>query len=404
VHPGEVEKNSHRIVLVSGGIKLGGAATFLLNLGGELVRREIPVQVVSLEHENPFASDFALARIPLHVEDERKAIFEDRIASALQVIRHFKPTVVVACLGPSSYEILRYIPKSVTRLGMLQSDSPDSYPVVATYAPFFDGVIGVSRKIQDNFRADPVLGRVPTHYLPYGVPLPKENLRPAREQSEPIRILYFGRLCRPQKRVHLFAEIFRQLKAARLPFQWTIAGDGPERLWLEKEMISSSPMSVVQFPGAIDYRGVPRLLDSHDVFLLTSDHEGLPLSLLEAMGHGVVPIVSDLESGIREVVDATNGVLVPVDDLDGYVRAIAYFDKHRDELAAKSTAAAERVRVEFSVEAMADRWLKVLGKGADGTVVWPYRFDVRGPLTDSKQWKYSAAARPLRRLLKLIFV
>ena len=162
-------------------------------------------------------------------------------------------------------------------------------------------------------------------------------------------------------------------------------------------------MSVIQFPGAIDYRDVPPLLDAHDVFLLTSDHEGLPLSLLEAMGHGVVPVVSDLESGIREVVDQSNGVLVPVDDLEGYARAIVHLDKHRDELVAKSAAARERVR-EFSIEAMTDRWLTLLSEHTGGTVEWPSNFLVHGPLTDRRQWKYSVAARPLRRLLKLISV
>ena len=401
---GEVKELNHRIALVSGGIKLGGAATFLLNLAGELVQRRVPVLVVSLEHKNPHASDFELLGIPLHVEDERTAVFEDRLSSALEVVRRFEPTVVVSCLGPSSYEILRYIPKPVTRLGMVQSDSPDIYACLAAYAPFLDGTIGVSRQIQANLRAHPALERMPAYYLPYGVTLPQQNVRPTRGRGEPIRILYLGRLCRPQKRVHHFPEILRQLNAAHLPFQWTIAGDGPERSWLEKEMISSPPMSVVHFTGAINYQRVPSLLDSHDVCLLVSDHEGLPLSLLEAMGNGLVPVVSDLESGIREVVDQSNGVPVPVDDLEGYARAIAYLDNHRDELAAKSAAARERVRVEFSAEAMADRWLKVLAKDADGTVKWPRRFHVRGPLTDRKQWKYSAAGQLLRRLLKLISV
>src|SRR4051812_16682232 len=112
-----MKDNGNRIVLVSGGIGLGGATTFLLNLAGELIRRGVPVLVISLEHENPYEHDFERLRIPLHVEDERRDIFEDRIASALEIIRNFRSSAVISCLGPSSYEVLRYLPKGVTRLG-----------------------------------------------------------------------------------------------------------------------------------------------------------------------------------------------------------------------------------------------------------------------------------------------
>ena len=67
------------------------------------------------------------------------------MSSAFRVIRDFNPSAVVSCLGPSSYEILRYVPESVMRLGMLQSDYPGSYPVLAVYAPYFDGTVGVSQ-------------------------------------------------------------------------------------------------------------------------------------------------------------------------------------------------------------------------------------------------------------------
>ena len=397
---GEVEELNHRIALVSGGIKLGGAATFCLNLAGELVQRGVPVLVVSLEHENPHASDFELLDVPLHVEDERTTIFEDRLSSALDVVRRFEPTAVVSCLGPSSYEILRYIPEPVTRLGMVQSDSPDIYACLAVYAPFLDGTIGVSRQIQANLRAHPALERMPAYYLPYGVTLPQHHVRRPRGRGEPIRILYLGRLCRPQKRVHLFPEIFRRLNAAHLPFQWTIAGDGPERSWLEKEMISSPPVCVVHFTGAINYQRVPSLLDSHDVFLLISDHEGLPLSLLEAMGHGLVPVLSDLESGIRELVNENNGLLVSIDDVEGYARAIVHLDKHRDELAKKSAAARDRVWPEFSAQAMADRWLAILRPESGAAVQWPHKFRISAPLTAPNKLRHILPVRWLRRFSK----
>src|SRR5436190_7692326 len=51
-----------RLAFVSG-LVFGGSTTFLCNLTGEIVRRGVPVLVVSPEHENPLASDFQAAGV-----------------------------------------------------------------------------------------------------------------------------------------------------------------------------------------------------------------------------------------------------------------------------------------------------------------------------------------------------
>jgi glycosyltransferase involved in cell wall biosynthesis len=213
----------------------------------------------------------------------------------------------------------------------------------------------------------------------------------------PLRIIYLGRLDREQKRVHLFPQIFKQLKGSGIPFHWTIAGEGPENFSLE-QALQSSPTQAISFPGKIAYADVPELLRAHDVFLLASDYEGLPLSLLEAMGHGLVPVVSDLKSGIPEVVDADNGILVPVNDVAGYARAIIHLHQHRDELAAKSAAARARVRQEFSVAAMTDRWLAAFPAPPVSPPVWPERRNISAPLTAAHPVYFSPPLRALRRL------
>ena len=60
-----------RIAFISG-LGLGGAATFLCNLAGELVRRNVPVIVVSPEKENAFASDFQAAGVKVVLNDDRR--------------------------------------------------------------------------------------------------------------------------------------------------------------------------------------------------------------------------------------------------------------------------------------------------------------------------------------------
>jgi glycosyltransferase involved in cell wall biosynthesis len=221
---------------------------------------------------------------------------------------------------------------------------------------------------------------------------------PARDFTRPLRILYLGRLAQEQKRVRLFPEILRQIRQSGMPFHWTIAGEGGERGFLEMNLKAGSSDQTVSFAGPISYAEVPAMLKQHDIYLLASDYEGLPLSLLEAMGHGLVPVVSDLKSGVRDVVDKTAGLLVPVDDVAGYARAIIHLHEHREELAAKSAAARARVQQEFSVGAMTDRWLAALPPAKSGIEPWPTRWRIQAVLVAGNPLYFSRPVRMLRRM------
>src|SRR5260370_10130406 len=92
-----------RLALVSGGLKLGGSTTFLCNLAGEFVRRSLPVEILSFELDNPLTSDFKRLNIPVLCQDDRRAIFEDRLRSVLLELGRFKPNGVGATLAGRSF-------------------------------------------------------------------------------------------------------------------------------------------------------------------------------------------------------------------------------------------------------------------------------------------------------------
>jgi len=73
------------------------------------------------------------------------------------------------------------------------------------------------------------------------------------------------------------------------------------------------------------------------------------VALLDAMGAGLVPVVSDIASGVPEIVDATNGVRTPVGDVPGYAAAIAALATDRQRLDALGSAARSAVASRFDV-------------------------------------------------------
>jgi glycosyltransferase involved in cell wall biosynthesis len=132
-----------------------------------------------------------------------------------------------------------------------------------------------------------------------------------------------------------------------------IVGDGPERSSLEALVKQLGLEDSVLLTGA--RTDVPDVLAALDVAVLSSDYEGIPLSILEFMDAGK-PIVATDVGGIPEVIeDGVHGVLVPPRDEAALAAAVA--DVLRDPEAAKEMGARarDRCRREFSLDRTVER-------------------------------------------------
>jgi glycosyltransferase involved in cell wall biosynthesis len=104
--------------------------------------------------------------------------------------------------------------------------------------------------------------------------------------------------------------------------KFVIAGDGPERLNLEKLAASLGLKSKMLFLGFCE--DTVSLFGALDLYVLPSLDEGIPLTVLEALASRV-PVVATRVGGVPEVIDdGFNGVLVEPDDADSLAKAILW--------------------------------------------------------------------------------
>ncbi len=385
------------LVAVTGSLPLGGSSTFLVNLARALRRRGHQLPVVVLDSENAYASDFAAIRNPVHCLPPQKMIFEDRLLWAYQQTAQYQPHAVLSCLSSQSFEILRVVPRGVLRMSIVQSDDPGPYTTVDQHAAWTDVVVGVSRQIGVNLQARPALRGVRAEVIPYGIDFSAAVPRAPRPADAPLRIIYLGRVIEEQKRVSRLAELAKQLQARRVPVEFSIVGEGPQR---DELRASLKGCDFVRFLDPVSYEQVPRLLQDFDVFVLLSDFEGLPLSLLEAMGAGVVPVVSDLPSGMAEVVDESRGVRVPVGAVQRAAEAVIELYRDRTRLHDCATNAARFARAHYSADAMAEKYLRVIGERAAPAQTWPQSVEIPVPRGVARPWLYSGVPRVARRWMK----
>ena len=126
-----------------------------------------------------------------------------------------------------------------------------------------------------------------------------------QDTSEPA-IVMVARMAAP-KRHELLLQALQQMTKNHLRPNVTLLGDGPQRQQHEA-LAKAMDLPHVRFAG--DVHNVAEQLAQHAVFVLLSDHEGLPISLMEAMRAGMAIVASRLP-GIEElVVDEDSALLV----------------------------------------------------------------------------------------------
>jgi glycosyltransferase involved in cell wall biosynthesis len=114
-----------------------------------------------------------------------------------------------------------------------------------------------------------------------------------------------GTACRlvPTKRIDLLIEAFRYVNQEHPKVLLMICGNGPLRTELEVQAKRTGISSRIRFLGHRD--DIYDVMSVFDLFVMTSEHEGIPMALLEAMALGL-PVVVPLVGGIPEIVPEGN--------------------------------------------------------------------------------------------------
>ena len=156
-----------------------------------------------------------------------------------------------------------------------------------------------------------------------------------------IAIGAVGRL-EPQKRFDLLMAAVAQLRAVRSDLRLLIAGDGSlaEQLQRTRDELNLQPFC--QLIGHCN--DVPGFHHALDLFVQSSDYEGTPNAVLEAMALGTPIVATDVGGTAELVSNGVHGLIVPPGDVGAIASAID--TALRDESAARRRADAARQRVE----------------------------------------------------------
>lgn len=182
-----------------------------------------------------------------------------------------------------------------------------------------------------------------------------ENSLPESERCG--RLLFIGRVI-ADKGILPLLEVYGQLKAEMPELSLTVVGDG-ELLPEIRRQASAGGLTDVATPG---YQ-----TDTYPYFagasmmILPSQYEGFPLTIVEAMLHGVIPVVYDTFGALRDMVtDSVDGFIVARDDTEGLREAIRSFGKMPEAAKAEMRRRAMAKAAEYLPEKILTKWQHLL--------------------------------------------
>lgn len=300
-----------------------------LDVEARLLRRLGADSEATFEYALPLENIYAVAR------RLRRAVGAD---PGVLVCNDFVEMLLVTLMDPGR-----------TIVQILHGDYDYYYGLASVHEPLVHAFVAYSRVVYERLLERLPHRRDTIFWLPYGIPLP-EAVRHAT--AGPLRLIFVGRLDEA-KGVFLLPEIDRSLREAGVAVTWTIVGNGPAGPKLHAAWIDRAH---VRFVDSATPAEVVRTCAQHDLFVLPTRAEGLSVATVEAMGAGLVPVVTDLPSMVELVGGDRPGFRVPGGNASAFAGTIAGLARDRNRLESMSAAARQLIVERFDIRERASAY------------------------------------------------
>jgi len=358
-----IDGSPPRIAFLLSSLKFGGGERVALHLAAALQRRGYAIDILLMQSTGELLEEAARDFTVVDLRCERTWQLPGRLAHHLRarrpvgLISSFWKLNLCACLAR--------ITAPYARLLAWEHSPPSRSANSPRWAYFLSAsllyrlatkVIAVSGGVARDVRSMTIGldGRVITILNMIPPPLSK-----GRRYASGQRILWIGRLARP-KNPGLMIDAFARMRGKDLRLD--ILGDGPLRSGLEEHVRALGMSRQIRFlgfqPSPYDH------MEQADLLALSSDREGLPTVLIEALHAGLAIVSTDCGDGVREILmDGRHGAIVPAGDAAALAAAI-----ERQLICPPDPDAQRAAAQRFAPDRIAGEFLAALGL-SDAVVV-----------------------------------
>ena len=355
---------SKRYLFVIPTLSNGGAERVISVLSSALARKDREVYVVKYYSTiNEYPVDVRVRVIDLSGGDiseyERISYFE-KVKRLRAIINKYKPDYIIPfmfqvslCTSISAWGIRTNVIQSI-RINPASGPSTKIKRAIRDYLVYRAKCTFVQNQSQKEYFRASHHGKIHVLFNPVSEELLEASWTP-RQNS--YIVCGVGRL-ENQKNFKLLMDSFKAAYSEVPEAVLRIYGEGSQGAELR------TYAEILEMGGRIQMMGrcndIKSVYQSASLFILSSDFEGMPNALIEAMAVGTPCISTDCPTGPADLIsDGKNGLLVSVNDKDAMVQAMRQMYERRNDLRGMSEAAKETIRSLCSSNQIAQRMIDI---------------------------------------------
>ena len=371
---GSSRGGARKIVIPCSDWTVSGVNASLEAVGAQLVERGWDVEVV-FTRDKEFVLETAhdeahLPRLPYRFLERRNRGVEGMWEALVAYLEQSAPCIVFMAYDFIANSVVPALTDDVAAVAWVQADDGDYYEQAYRLGRYCNSVVCVSEHIRERVAGlNPAIAEraVVIHNSSVSE---REVVARRRRRRRQMRLVYTGRLVQYQKRILDFVDLADALDERTVPYTITLIGAFSRHESIRDEFHARAKAHLddgrIRLLGRLSRERILEQLTDEDFFVLLSDFEGLPLSLVEAMARGCVPVVARTESGIPELITSgENGLVIPGRDYGEWAEELVRLWRDRAVYAAMSARAAETVRERFTIERVAGQFDELFARVAD---------------------------------------
>ncbi len=349
-----------RYIFFIGTLSGGGAERVVATLASCMAEREMAIEVLTY-YDKPISYEIS-SKVQITVV-EKLTGKTGKLQNLFEIRKYFKKhaKVVISFLAP--FNMMAIAANIRNGIPMIVADRNDPTKVPSNTIlrkvrdflyMFSDGIVVQTRKNQTYFN-NVVQKKSTVIYNPINL---GDYAGAALKCPKEKRFVTAGRLM-PQKNQKMMIRAFSKVLERYPDYKLVIYGEGPSREELENLVKELGIEANVSLPG--NTTKLHEQMKNAEVFLLSSDYEGMANALIEAMCMGLACISTKVSGATDLITDHENGILTEVDHQAEFEKAMLELVEN-PELVEKFAKASVELNEQLELSRIMNQWITFINK------------------------------------------